>query len=69
MLVGPDEAVQAGFLDQVAPATELGATVQAAARRLAKLDLDSHAGTKQRVRGPALAAIGPGVAGLSPSAV
>jgi len=49
----PEDAVAAGFLDQVVPAGELAE----AAANLARLDLDAHAATKLRVRGLACAAL------------
>lgn len=46
----PEDAVTAGFLDRVVPATELAQTAAATAARLVSLDLDAHAATKQRAR-------------------
>ena len=46
----PEDAIAAGFLDRVVPATELAQAAAAAAAELASLDLDAHAATKQRVR-------------------
>jgi enoyl-CoA hydratase len=53
----PEDAVAAGFLDRVVPASELGAVARSTAARLAKLDLDAHAASKLRARGQALKAI------------
>jgi enoyl-CoA hydratase len=56
-IYAPDEAVAAGFLDQVVPALDLQQTVQAAAAKLLKLNLAAHSATKLRVRDQALKAI------------
>ena len=53
----PEEARVAGFLDHVVPEGELLAKSREAALGLAALDMNAHAGTKQRVRGQALAAL------------
>ena len=46
----PEDAVKAGFLDQVVGPAELSTASAAAAQRLAALDLQAHLSTKQRVR-------------------
>jgi enoyl-CoA hydratase len=46
----PDEAVAAGFLDQIVTATELEQAAMGAAQRAATLDLAAHYATKQRAR-------------------
>jgi enoyl-CoA hydratase/carnithine racemase len=56
-MYAPDDAVAAGFLDRVVPEAEVVATAQAAAARLAQLDVDVHAASKLRARAHALAAI------------
>ncbi len=56
-MYGPDEAVTAGFLDEIVPADELRATSLAAAATLAELNPQAHAATKLRARGNALKAI------------
>jgi enoyl-CoA hydratase len=48
---GPDEAVRAGFLDEVAPATEVLARAQAEAAALGKLSRMAFRATKKRLRG------------------
>lgn len=53
----PDAAAAAGFLDEVVPAGEVLDHARAAAGRLAAYDVDVYAETKQRVRGPWLAAL------------
>jgi enoyl-CoA hydratase len=56
-LFGPDEALVAGFLDRVVPASELADTAAAAALELTALDADAHAASKLRARAGALAAV------------
>lgn len=58
----PEQACQAGFLDEVVPPAELLPRARAEAARLGKLNMTAHAGTKQRVRGPALERIRAGLA-------
>src|SRR6185503_15740762 len=53
----PEDAVAAGFLDRVVPASELGDAARSTAARLAKLDLNAHAASKLRAREQALKAI------------
>jgi enoyl-CoA hydratase len=56
-MYGPDEAVAAGFLDQIVPAAELATAGREAATALAALDLPAHAATKLRARARALEAV------------
>jgi enoyl-CoA hydratase len=56
-IFGPSEAVGAGFLDRVVPATDLAESALETAEALGKLDMRAHAATKLRTRGPALSAI------------
>ncbi|HEV7584995.1 MAG TPA: crotonase/enoyl-CoA hydratase family protein [Solirubrobacteraceae bacterium] len=56
-MYGPREAVTAGFLDRVVPASDLSAASLQAAGALARLDARAHAATKLRARGQALAAV------------
>jgi enoyl-CoA hydratase len=53
----PDDAVSAGILDRVVPVAELRDVAGSVAAQLSALDMDAHAATKLRVRGPALAAL------------
>jgi len=53
----PEQAVVAGFLDEVVPAAELHRTASAVAGRLATLDPTAHAATKRRAAEPALTAL------------
>jgi len=55
--IGPAQAVEAGFLDMLAPPAELEARAMEYARQLATLDMPSHAATKMKVRGPATGAV------------
>jgi enoyl-CoA hydratase len=57
----PEQALRAGFLDEVCEPDAVLARAEAAAQRLTKLDMAAHAGTKLRVRGPALAKIREGI--------
>jgi enoyl-CoA hydratase len=56
-MFAPADAVTAGFLDRVVPAGEVRATARATAVQLGKLGRTTFAGTKQRVRAPALDAL------------
>jgi enoyl-CoA hydratase len=53
----PQQAKEAGFLDELVPAAELLPAAQRAAEALAGLERKSHAATKLRVREQALAAL------------
>lgn len=53
----PAAAVAAGFLDRVVPEADLQTEAQAAAARLAKLNLPAHTATKRIVREPMLQAL------------
>jgi len=56
-MIGPREAVTAGFMDQVVDAAELRSTVDGIAAALTKIDPMAHHATKMRVREPAARAI------------
>jgi enoyl-CoA hydratase len=64
VLLGPDEARAAGFLDEVVPAEELEAAALTAAQQLATINAVAHAATKLRVRREVLAGIEDGIARL-----
>jgi enoyl-CoA hydratase len=53
----PQRAVEAGFLDELAPAGQLLQTARAKAAALAKLVRENHVATKLRARGDALQAL------------
>jgi len=53
----PDDAVAAGFLDRVVPASELRDVALSAADLLAKLDGEAHAASKRRARDRSLHAL------------
>jgi enoyl-CoA hydratase len=53
----PEDAVAAGLLDRVVPATELAGAAAAAAAGLARLDPEAHAATKLRARRQAATAL------------
>ena len=56
-LFTPEDAVDAGFLDRVVPASELRDVARTTAELLTTLDMHAHAATKLRARQPALQAI------------
>lgn len=56
-LYPPEEAVTAGFLDEVVEPAGLAERARAVARGLCAIDFAAHAATKERVRGQALAAL------------
>jgi enoyl-CoA hydratase len=58
----PDEALDAGFLDQLVEPGELPASARAVATRLAGINMTAHLATKLRVRDQALAGIRDGIA-------
>jgi enoyl-CoA hydratase len=60
-MFGPEEAVIAGFLDQVFEPSALDGAAQQIAERLSKIDFALHAVTKRRARGPAIAAVRQGI--------
>jgi enoyl-CoA hydratase len=58
---GPEDAKIAGYLDAVLPAGEVIARAYEEAERLTKINMQAYQGTKQRVRGAALAKIREGI--------
>jgi enoyl-CoA hydratase len=56
-MIGPREAITAGFLDQVMEVSQLRSTADAIAQSLTKIDPMAHYATKMRVREPAARAI------------
>jgi enoyl-CoA hydratase len=56
-IYGPEDAVVAGFLDRVVPASELQEVARNTAAQLATLDIDVHTATKLRARDHALKAV------------
>jgi enoyl-CoA hydratase len=56
-MYSPTEAMDPGFLDGVVAPDQLLDVARQRAAALRKLDMTAHAGTKLRVRGPALAAL------------
>lgn len=56
-LYGPDEAVRAGFLDEIVEPSALAERSREVASGLTAMDYPSHAATKLRVRGAALSAL------------
>lgn len=60
-MLGPEEAVRAGFLDRLVDAGQLAGVARDSAAELGQLKLDAHRATKLRVREEVLAAVGDGV--------
>jgi enoyl-CoA hydratase len=60
-VLGPKEAMQAGFLDELVAAEELQPAARRAAEALAAINEQAHAATKLRVRAEALAGIRDGI--------
>jgi len=53
----PEEALAAGFIDQLVPTGELPDAIDSAAATFKSLDAGAHASTKRRVRAPLLAVL------------
>lgn len=60
--VSPAQALADGFVDELVPDAELLGRARDRARRLAALPADHYAGTKRRLRAPALAALDAAIA-------
>jgi enoyl-CoA hydratase len=58
---GPDNAVEAGFLDRVVATADLSDAVREVATAATTLDAAAHVATKRRLRAPALEAIWSGL--------
>ena len=56
-MLGPAEALTAGFFDRMVPATDLEAAADQAAEVLSRINLSAHATTKLRARGPTIKAV------------
>jgi enoyl-CoA hydratase len=56
-MYGPEEAVRAGFLDEIVPSADLLPRSAEIARSLLKVDRNAHRETKKRLRASALGAI------------
>jgi len=57
----PREAVEAGFLDRVVPAGDLQSAADQVAESLSKINFESHAATKLRLREPWVKAVRAGI--------
>jgi enoyl-CoA hydratase len=66
VLLDPQEACAAGFLDVVVDPGALADTARAAAEALKAVDRSAHAATKLRIREQALAGVREGIARISP---
>lgn len=56
-MYGPEEAVTAGFLDELVPGEQLAERSRRVAEQLRDIDFEAHRGTKQKVRAECLAAL------------
>lgn len=56
-LLGPEEAVRAGYLDTVVPREALSELAEATAKALSTIDFAAHAATKARIRRDAIQAM------------
>ncbi len=61
MILDPDEAQAAGFLDEVAEPGDVRGRALAAAERLKGIDMNAHHATKLRIRADALAGLADGI--------
>lgn len=61
VLLGPEEARTAGFLDQVVAPDELTAAARGVAAGLTGVDQVAHAATKLRIREQAIAGVHDGI--------
>jgi enoyl-CoA hydratase len=61
VVLGPDEALRAGFLDELVGPEELSGAAGRAADALAAINADAHAATKLRIRAEALAELRGGI--------
>lgn len=68
MLLDPEEARSAGFLDRLVAHEHVVAEARAAADALAGVDRSAHAATKLRIRARALAGVRAGIERISPAA-
>lgn len=65
VILGPDEAREAGFLDEVVAPAEVAASARQVAERLKGVDMAAHAATKLRIREQALAELADGIARIA----
>lgn len=64
-IVGPEEAVRAGFLDRIVAPDAVAAAARETAEQLRGIDMGAHAATKLRVRARLLAELDDGIARIS----
>jgi enoyl-CoA hydratase len=65
VILDPDAARAAGFLDEVVAPDDLVATARAAAEQLRGIDMNAHHATKLRIRADALAGLADGIARIA----
>lgn len=68
-VLGPDDAVRAGFLDELVDPADLAAVASQRAHGLAELDPDAHLQTKLRVRADVIAGVQQGIGRIASGAV
>jgi enoyl-CoA hydratase len=61
VILDPEEALTAGFFDELVDPSDLATRAREVAAQLAGINMDAHAATKRRVRGEALAGIRDGI--------
>lgn len=61
VILDPEEACGAGFLDEVVGSGDVLATAREAAERLSGIDMNAHHATKLRIRADALAGLADGI--------
>ena len=61
VIIGPDEARDAGFLDEVVDSGEVLNTARSRAAQLKGIDMNAHHATKLRIRADALAGLADGI--------
>lgn len=67
--LGPEDAIHAGFLDELAPAGDLAAVARQRAHGLAELDPEAHLATKLRVREQVIAGVQQGIGRIASGAM
>jgi enoyl-CoA hydratase len=64
-VLGSEEAMRAGFLDELVAREALSGAARRAADALLQINTDAHAATKQRVRAEAIARVREGIERIS----
>lgn len=61
-MIGAEDGLRAGFIDEIVPSEELDARALAVAQELAGIDFDAHLATKLRIRREAIDGVRDGIA-------